>query len=487
MEGKETDEETKLKLQFVTSDELWDKVVRYKLDSGAKNNSIAVEELIKKALDSTENKKEILSEQDIPSETLSQIKEFRKDVPTFERKNQLPISVFLDKRSGSFYSEVHLLAKDLVPLSDTEATIDPELQKEYKSNRELELNDPYFIQMVEDSKGGRQFSDLVMEYNTGYTKQKPLKILGGQHRHRAIETALKEDVNAVHGIKVYFNLTMEQRAEIMRIANTNIKVANDLRDRIEEQKLKPILREFCYETGILDKQAKEDFGAKRKFEEEFSPTVKMMRSFIIDFYKGKEFKGEIDKDAVEPEIADTGEIGVDKNYMKIFNKFEKVGKFSDEDLIEAGRAFAKLHEAQYSKADKLKISGKKQIKVKAFSDSIITAWAYAAGVLQKDKTRLKKLYDLPDLSGDTDPLNASAMNKARAKKDPDTYRGLGMRSNETERGRVLMMFLLYTLLPKTKIDVALCNAAIERYESNKGYIASENKIKDLKGNEESGQ
>ena len=52
MEEKEQEnKEGKLKLQFVTSDELWDKVLKYKINSGLKNNNRAVEELINKALD----------------------------------------------------------------------------------------------------------------------------------------------------------------------------------------------------------------------------------------------------------------------------------------------------------------------------------------------------------------------------------------------------------------------------------------------------
>ena len=52
MEEKEQEnKEGKLKLQFITSDELWDKVLKYKINSGLKNNNRAVEELINKALD----------------------------------------------------------------------------------------------------------------------------------------------------------------------------------------------------------------------------------------------------------------------------------------------------------------------------------------------------------------------------------------------------------------------------------------------------
>ncbi|MFA6190670.1 MAG: hypothetical protein WC711_04160, partial [Candidatus Staskawiczbacteria bacterium] len=41
----------------------------------------------------------------------------------------------------------------------------------------------------------------------------------------------------------------EQREEIMRIANTNINVATDLRDRLREDVLQPLLKNFGHETG----------------------------------------------------------------------------------------------------------------------------------------------------------------------------------------------------------------------------------------------
>ena len=51
-EKEQEDKGGKLKLQFIASDELWDKVLRYKINSGLKNNNLAVEKLINKALES---------------------------------------------------------------------------------------------------------------------------------------------------------------------------------------------------------------------------------------------------------------------------------------------------------------------------------------------------------------------------------------------------------------------------------------------------
>jgi hypothetical protein len=100
------EKETKLKLQLATSDELWDKVLQYKINSGLKNNNLAVEKLIKTALEKSGNV-EILSEDSIPEDTLEDISEFRHSIPTFEKKYGQPFLIFLDKKSGAFYTECH--------------------------------------------------------------------------------------------------------------------------------------------------------------------------------------------------------------------------------------------------------------------------------------------------------------------------------------------------------------------------------------------
>ena len=476
MEEKTTkDEQSKLKLQFLTSDELWNEVLRYKIQRGLKNNNQAVEELIKKSL-KPQRDELITTNENIPEDTVSEIDNFRSTIPLVENKNDSPLFISKDVKSDSFFTECHIKASDLVKFTDQDLSIDPELQEEYRANRELEPDNTYFIQMLEDAKKGRAFSDIVIEFNTSYKELKPLKILGGQHRDEAIKQALKEKIDVVHGIRVYFNLNKDQRAEIMRISNTNINVSPDLRDRIEEHRLEPsgMLRNFCYETGILNE--KEDFDDKRRYED-FTPTVRMIRSFIVNFYKGKEYsKGEIDKDAQVPYLCNSGR-DTDKEYLKIFNKFTKEKRFSDTDLIESGKMFAKLHDAQFDKADKMKTPSKRAYRVKAYSLAIITSWAFAAGVLQRDKKRLKKLYDLPNLSGDNDPLNAVAMSKAKHKSDPEGYRGLGTRNDEKERGRLLHLFLGYSNSQKPKIIDDMCQAAIDIFHSNDDTIRSEEKRK----------
>ncbi len=464
------------KLLFDAEEELWNKVLNFKVNKGLKNNNEAVEVLLKTALEPIHNTKELVVIKDMPENIVHEIKKFRNEIPTYEKGNDIPFIIIKDKKSMTFFCQVYVAASDLVKLGDKDSVIDPELQEEHRANRELEPDNYYFIRMADDAVDGRAFTEIVIEYNNNYTPNKPLKILGGQHRFEAIKNALIKEENNYHGIKVYFDLDKDQRAEIMRISNTNINVSSDLRDRIEEHRLSPanMLRNLCQENGILYKD--KDFGDKRRHEDEFNPTVRMMRTFLVNFFVGLEYDGDADKDALEPYICTTGK-DVDKEYIKIFNKFKKSGNFDDNRLIETVKRFAKLHEAQFKNADKIKGSAKKEYKIKSFSYSIISSWSFAAGYLQKDEKRLKKLFSLSELSGDSDPLNATSMSKAKHKTDPETYRGLGTRMEKKERGRLLQLFLEYSKSEKHKITIDMCNAAIEIYHANRASIEAEEKKK----------
>ncbi|MGD0204548.1 MAG: hypothetical protein ABSC20_11675, partial [Candidatus Bathyarchaeia archaeon] len=408
---------------------------------------------------------------------LNEVLDFSKNISTYEIQSKLVLLVLLDGRSNAYYCECHILSKELIAKCDTDAVIDPELQEEFRANRELEPANLYFLQMVEDAKRGRTFSDIVIEYNTTYKETIPLKVLGGQHRTEAIRRAFLEDsLDKIHGVKVYFNLNKDQRADIMRISNTNISVSTDLRDRIEEERLEPsgMLRNFCYTTGLLKEE--EDFGDKRRYDEDFTPTVRMLRSFIVNYFKGVNFNGDIDKAAEVPYLCKSGR-GIDEEYLAIFNKFKSEANFTDNGLINAAKNFARLHETQYAKAEEIGGSVKRQYKLKAYNLATVASWAFAAGVLSKYPTRQKKLYALPDLCGKDDPLNAQGMAKAKHKSDLDTYRGLGTREDAKERGRLLYLWLNYSNSDKPKVTEQMCNAAIDIFHSNMDNIAAEEKRK----------
>ena len=131
-----------------------------------------------------------------------------------------------------------------------------------------------------DANNGRIFSNIVAEYNVEFDEEHPVKIVGGQHRIKAIQEALKNDVEEYHGIKVYFDLNMEQRLDVQLISNTNIAVSADLLDRMMETVKGPELRNWCHEVGLLDDNS--DFADKKQRGN--CITVREARTFIINYF-----------------------------------------------------------------------------------------------------------------------------------------------------------------------------------------------------------
>lgn len=399
-------------------------------------------------------------------ETVGIITDFINKIGTYEKSIKRPLLILFDSKTKVFYTECHIEKEELIKLKDDDATIDPEYQEEYRLNRTLQPNNPDFVIMKDDAEKGRQFSDIVIEYNKEYREEKPLKILGGQHRAKAIED--NSPKHTLHGIRVYFNLNKDQRAEIARISNTNINIADDLLDRMEEQRLDPPnkLRNFAHKIGLL--KTGQDFGDKKSTKEDL-PTIRLMRTFIVNFYEGKNYKGEFDNEAPEAYLCNSG--GMDPEYLKIF---KKVDDFTAEtDLLEAGKQFVKLHNKQYeiaSKNDALKRV--KAYKMKAVALAVVSSWAFTCGLLQKHTERLNKFYDLPNKSNKQDPLNAIEMADFKLKgTDQATYRGIGTRSDAKERGRLVMIFLEYSKEEsKNYIDKSLLERAVRFYHGNKMRI-----------------
>ncbi|MBI2657480.1 hypothetical protein HYX08_02175 [Candidatus Woesearchaeota archaeon] len=390
--------------------------------------------------------------------TKDQIKEFYDKIELLEKKFGQTLILLIDKRIDALYTECHISSKDLIGNMDLDPSIDQEYQEEFRANRNFEEDNPDYLVMVEDAKNGRQFSDIVIEYNSSekYSKSfRPLKVYGGQHRCHAIEEAYKDNVNRYHGTRVYFNLDKDQRGNIAIVSNTNIQVSNDLRDRLNEQSLDPPnkLRDFCYKMGLLDESKKQDFSSK-KHSKEALPTVRAMRTFVVNFHLGKEDQRKFDEKPIVPPLCETG--GSDDKYLKIYKKKNFV---EESDLVDAGLNFVKLCNKQKEKAD-----GKS--KNMALTLAIVASWSYAAGLLQKDKTRLKKLYSLPDATI-KEPLNSNALSNARGKDDLKNYRGLITRYGEKERGRLLQIFLTYSKSAKNEISLEMCNYAIKLYHSKK--------------------
>jgi hypothetical protein len=452
------------RLQIVLDDEV-EKRFRESLRKESKTKKGNISEEIQSLIELNFKKaKEELLKQDssmnLDKSDLKQIEEFYEKIPTLEKKLGRGLILNEDTKTSAVYTECHISAKDLVEFMDLDAVVDPENQEEFRANRLLRDKDPGYLIMLDDAKKGRQFSDIVIEYNTEYKPKKPLKVLGGQHRSEAIKNALP--LNRYHGIRVYFNLDKVKRVELYIVSNTNIQVPKDLIDRLNEQSMEPPnkLRDYCYAIGIL--QHGDDFGERRSSEEAFLPTVRMMRTFVVNFYKGMKFKGgDFDALPLIPYLCKSGTD--DEEYTEIFHKIKS---FKDDNvLLEAGKNFVKMHKKQFEQIGQGKIVGKKEFRIKALSLSVVSSWAFAAGLLQSRTRakRLKKLYSLPDLSGDMDPLNAKAMSEARIEEDPETYRGLGTRSESKERGRMLKLFLLFSKSSKPKISLEMCKAAMQDF------------------------
>ena len=236
-----------------------------------------------------------------------------------------------------------------------DARLDPQSGETFRDNREILLTHNTFLRMRADAENEREFNDIIAEYITSYLPEKPLKVWGGQHRSRAIIDAfLQKKVSRYHGFRVYFCLSKEQRTELALISNTNIAVSNDLFDRqLEETYMGPHLRRWCTKVGLL--KPGEDFPDVGSHAERI--TTQAARSFIVNYFKGKQTgeqlnDDQLDRNVYEPYLCQSG-IFLDEEYRKLT---EQMGSklWVDKGLIEAGKAFARLHKAQYEAIKKSK-------------------------------------------------------------------------------------------------------------------------------------
>ena len=366
--------------------------------------------------------------------------------------------LYFDLRSSSYYYMCHLTGEALAAATDSQAVLDADEDEDfYKLNREITEDQAAYKQMEEDAYGGRSFEDIVLEYDTSYRPKKPLKVYGGQHRLRAISKATETRGGVLHGVRVYFCLSREQKVEIARVNNTAIAVPNDLLDRMQEQLFGSELREWCQRVGLLNDG--EDFADRRTPDR---PTVRIARTFIVNYHNG--LRAADIEDFHQPILCKSG--GSDDDYIRI----RKLIDWKDPQLQKAGEEFSRLHKRQRESVLKRDEDSFAEYARRALSMSVVASWAYAAGLFQREPVSLEHLYLLPDrVSGREDPLNAKALSQARLKGvDPDTYRGLGTRSSPGELGRMLEVFLvLARRANKKKINKELANAAIQSYEAKR--------------------
>lgn len=388
------------------------------------------------------------------SAVLNKADEFVKKFEIFELKNELPLLLYYDRRSDAYYIICHLESKVLSSKSDLDAVLDPIESEEYKLNRNI-YKDSYAYSLMEtDAIKGRSFEDIVVEYDSGYRTDKPLKVFGGQHRITAIQESVRQNMSTIHGVRVYFGLSVEQRFNIATANNTSITIPNDLLDRMQEEILGSELRVWCQSVGLLD--GGQNFSDKRS--PEGVPAVRIARTLIVNFYHGKVAEP---NNFHMPIVCSSG-TGIDRSYKELRDKIT----WDDNDLKDMGKQFAKLHKSQRDKV--LNRSKDKHLEFanKAIHPCVAASWAYAAGLFQSNPTALKAHYALADIVGtEEDPLNAKELSQARLKgTDPDTYRGLGARINNEELGRMFAVFLLQaTKASRRGINKKLADAAIKSY------------------------
>jgi len=381
-----------------------------------------------------------------------------------EVKMGTKLLLYFDEKSGAYYLMCHLDGRVLAQHCDSEASLDADEDDEiYKLNREITEDQAAYKLMEEDALNGRSFEDLVLEYDTSYHTTKPLKVYGGQHRLRAITKAERKKGSMLHGVRVYFDLSREQKVEIATVSNTSIAVPNDLLDRMREQLLGSELRDWCQTVGLLDMGV--DFADRRSPD---TPTVRIARTLLVNFYLGMDAT-QLD-DFHQPIICKSG--GIDEEYLRVRSRIN----WSDGGLKEMGKQFARLHKLQRESVLNRQEDNYAEFTRKALSLSVVAGWAYAAGLFQRDQGLLNTHYLIPEsTSPPEDPLNAKALSLARLKgTDPDTYRGLGTRSSPKELGRMLEVFLvLATKASKKKITKELANAAIQSYEAKRAVYEAD--------------
>ena len=374
-----------------------------------------------------------------------------------------------DAKTGAQYCECHITGSKIIGLGTTDVPLDPEEQPDYKANRDIEEGSVVFQKMKEDAKSQRSFSNIVAEWKREQGEvidavDSPLKIIGGQHRFEAIRFALENQVDAYHGVKVYFALDMPQRLDVQLISNTNIDVSGDLIDRLRETGKGSQLRDWCHAIGLLERGS--DFTDSYMRGGPIS--VRMATTFITNYFKGKavEDKNFANVETI-PVMYKPG--GSDELWEQ--TKADHPKLWSDAGLITAAKEFAALIEAQRRAFTKTKRSGQKakaDYLEKATNLAILSAWAYVAGILHNNSIRLKRHFDLKN-STNHDPLNAAQLATGRHYTDAPNYRGLGNRYDPQERGRFVELFFIQAGdgkgITKSSIDIA-----IKKYHAKRGQL-----------------
>ena len=396
------------------------------------------------------------------------------EVKPLEVANHASLIIHQDGKSKGYYIKCTVLAEHVAPLLDTNAKLNPSGADSFRANRELLIEHNTFKRMAEDATLGREFNDIIVEYNREYSPQTPLKIWGGQHRAKALQQAFEQaNISRPHGFRIFFDLSKAQRTELALISNTNINVSNDLFDRLQEETTVGLrLRDWCHRVTLLKKP--EDFPDQGSNTEKI--TVKLARTFVTNFFDGMEKakelpNTELDRHVYEPYLCESG-VQLDPKYGA---RVTELGDslWSNKALNDAGKAFAELHKQQQEAVKEgapTKIKNLKGFRNKALTESVLSSWAFVAGLLQFNPKRLANHYEVPATTkGIPDPLNAREMSIFSHGSDDATYRGLGTRSAVKDRQRMAQVFLARSMKEKCPIDRTLMNQAVSQVVAIKSF------------------
>lgn len=372
--------------------------------------------------------------------------------------------LFKDECTGAIYTECHITADTIFDNSTDDVPLDPDASGEYRANRQLVDDHAAYKQMESDALKGRSFSNFVCEFLA--EEEKPLKIIGGQHRYNALKSALESGVNVIHGLKIYFGLSKDQRLDVQVISNTNITVSKDLLDRMFETIAGSELRDWCQRASLLAKG--EDFADKRKRGSPIS--VAAARNFIVNFYAGKEAAeaGDFSQTNTTPVTTKSG-VQNPPDWARVKKDYPDL--WTDGALLAAAKEYAALRQAQenaFLGKDGKPQSGTSDFRDKANNMAIVAAWAYTAGLLQNNAIRLQRHFDLKK-PGKQDPLKAAVLAKAKHGTDPDNYRGLGYRTDPQERGRMVELFWIQAD-KGGGINAKMVEVALEAYHAKHAVL-----------------
>ncbi len=225
------------------------------------------------------------------------------------------------------------------------------------------------------------------------------------------------------------------------------------------------LRQWCQTVGLLEsgKQFTDSYVRRGPI------SVRMARTFISNYFEGKRFDTtNFGARATMPMLYKPG--AGDEEWEKI--KTEHPDIWQDAGLMKAGQEFAALIKAQRDAFSGKKTKPPVDYPEKALNLAIISAWAFIAGVLQKNPDRLKRHFDLKNFTSH-DPLNSEALAGAKHQPtDPENYRGLGSRTDPQERGRFAELFFMQAEEGKG-ITKQWVDSAIKQYHAKQGQLIAE--------------